>query len=188
MKAILFFAFQTSERFVASSPGLSWGCTTFRRKWLFFKKKIILMTVLMFNSRFTPHLFLVVKLMQMAMFPHRYPDTIKLYVVPNLTMFRWGLIKLEMVVNLFLIKESHEKNWASGKWNRSLKGKLQFAYQKWNRKFGLKCNPFMSFYIPRISSDGPKSLPPFFPQTSVLFVANQIIDVVDQIATGPKFC
>ena len=46
------------------------------------------MTVLMFNSRFTPYLFLVVKLMQMAMFPHRYPDTIKLYVVPNLTTFR----------------------------------------------------------------------------------------------------
>ena len=147
------------------------------------------MTVLMFNSRFTPHLFLVVKLMQMAMFPHRYPDTIKLYVVPNFTMFRWGLIKLEMVVNLFLIKESHEKNWASGKWNRSLKGKLQFAYQKWNRKFGLKCNPFMSFYIPRISSDGPKSLPPFFRQTSVLVVANRMIDVIDQIAMGPpKFC
>ena len=46
------------------------------------------MTVLMFNSRFTPYLFLVVKLMQMTMFPHRYPDTIKLYVVPNLTTFR----------------------------------------------------------------------------------------------------
>ena len=46
----------------------------------------------------------------------------------------------------------------------------------------------MSFYIPRISSDGPKSLPPFFPETSVLVVANRIIDVVDQIATGPKFC
>ena len=170
------------------SPGLSWGCTTFRRKCLFFWKKIILMTMLMLNSRFTSYLFLVVKLMQMEMFSHRYPDTIKLYVVPNLTMFRWGLIKLEMVVNLFLIKESHEKNWASGKWNRSLKGKLQFAYQKWNRKFGLKCNPFMSFYIPRISSDGPKSLPPFFRQTSVLVVSNRIIDVVDQIVTGPKFC
>ena len=163
MNAILFFAFQTSDRFVASFSGLSWGCKTFRRKWLFFwKKKSYWWLVLMFNSRFTPHLFLVVKLMQMAMFPHRYPDTIKLYVVPNLTMFRWGLIKLEMVVNLFLIKESHEKNWASGKWNRSLKGKLQFAYQKWNRKFRLKCNPFMSFYNPRINSDGPKSLPPFF--------------------------
>ena len=47
------------------------------------------MTVLRFNSIFTPSLFLVVKLIQMAMFPHRYPDTIKLYVVPNLTMFRF---------------------------------------------------------------------------------------------------
>ena len=46
----------------------------------------------------------------------------------------------------------------------------------------------MSFYIPRISSDGPKSLPPFFRQTSVLVVSNRIIDVVDQIVTGPKFC
>ena len=46
----------------------------------------------------------------------------------------------------------------------------------------------MSFYIPRISSDGPKSLPPFFRQTSVLVVANRMIDVIDHIATGPKFC
>ena len=47
------------------------------------------MTVFMFNSRFTPYLFFtVVKLKQMAMFPHWCPDTIKLYVVPNLTMFR----------------------------------------------------------------------------------------------------
>ena len=173
MKAILSFAFQTSDRFVFRRS--SFLCHHWPLLLVFleaasllegnvysFEKKIILMTVLMFNSRFTPYLFLVVKLMQMAMFPHRYPDTIKLYVVPNLTMFRWGLIKLEMVVNLFLIKESHVKNWASGKWNRSLKEKLQFAYQKWNRKFGLKCNPFMSFYIPRINSDGPKSLPPFF--------------------------
>ena len=68
------------------------------------------MTVLRFNSIFTPSLFLVVKLIQMAMFPHRYTDTIKLYVVPNLTMFRGRLIKLQMVVKLFLIKESREKN------------------------------------------------------------------------------
>ena len=99
MKAILSFAFQTSDRFVFRRS--SFLCHHWPLLLVFpeaarllegnvysFEKKIILMTVLMFNSRFTPYLFLVVKLMQMAMFPHRYPDTIKLYVVPNLTMFR----------------------------------------------------------------------------------------------------
>ena len=46
----------------------------------------------------------------------------------------------------------------------------------------------MSFYIPRISSDGRKNLPPFFRQTSVLVVANRMIEVIDQIAAEPKFC
>ena len=150
------------------------------------------MTVLRFNSIFTPSLFLVVKLIQMAMFPHRYPDTIKLYVVPNLTMFRGRLIKLQMVVKLFLIKESREKNWASEKWNRSLKGKLQFAYQKWKQEAGslvwkaiLLC---LFIFRELVQTVQKASLPPFFRQTSVLVVENRIIDVIDQIATGPKFC
>ena len=68
------------------------------------------------------------------------------------------------------------------------KRKVTICTSKVKRRFGLKGNPFMSFFIPRISSDGPKSLPPFFRQTSVLVVANRMIDVIDQIATGPKFC
>ena len=68
------------------------------------------------------------------------------------------------------------------------KGKVTICVSKVKQEVWLKCNPFMSLYIPRISSDGPKSLPPFLRQTSVLVVANRIIDVVDQIATGPKFC
>ena len=73
------------------------------------------MTVLRFNSIFTPSLFLVVKLIQMAMFPHRYPDTIKLYVVPNLTMFRGRLINLKWLSICFLLKRvvrrtEHQRN------------------------------------------------------------------------------
>ena len=68
------------------------------------------------------------------------------------------------------------------------KGKVIICISKVKQEVWLKCNPFMSLYIPRISSDGPKSLPPFLRQTSVLVVANRIIDVVDQIATGTKFC
>ena len=101
MNAILFFAFQTSDRFVFRRSSFlchHWPLLLVFLEatrllegnvYSFEKKKFILMTVLMFNSRFTPYLFFtVVKLMQMGMFSHRYPDTIKLYVVPNLTMFR----------------------------------------------------------------------------------------------------
>ena len=73
------------------------------------------MTMLMLNSRFTSYLFLVVKLMQMEMFLHRYPDTIKLYVVPNLTMFRERLINLKWLSICFLLKRvvrrtEHQRN------------------------------------------------------------------------------
>ena len=100
MNAILFLALQTSDRFVFRRSSFlchHWPlllvfleAARLLEKCLFFwkKKSDSLMTVLRFNSIFTPSLFLVVKLIQMAMFPYRYPDTIKLYVVPNLTMFR----------------------------------------------------------------------------------------------------
>ena len=88
MKAILFFAFQTSDGVVISRSSLlchHWPLLLVfleaarlleRNVYSFEKKSYLLMTVLRFNSRFTPSLFLVVKLIQMAMFPHRYPDTI----------------------------------------------------------------------------------------------------------------
>ena len=94
------------------------------------------MTMFRFISRFTPSLISFVNANDNVPASITRHALVVFLVVPNLTIFRWGLIKIEMFVSLIVSpwRESWgdpnlEKNWASGKWNWNWKWKLKFAYQ-----------------------------------------------------------